>query len=84
MSFQTNISISWSIDFTWNTNEYFEKGSFQIISPSGTTVIIASGIQGGTYSLSSKKFNTTSKKEYGAFGFKTFMKRAMLMAAIKR
>ena len=51
---------SWTIDFTWNTDEYPEEGSFHVMSPSGKTATIASGIQGGTYSLSSEKFNDTS------------------------
>ena len=53
---------SWTIDFTWISDEYPEEGSFHVMSPSGTTVIIASGIQSGTYSLSSEKFNDTSVK----------------------
>jgi len=51
---------NWSIDFTWKTEEYFwESGSFHVLSPSGTTDVIVSNTQSGTYSISSEKFNDT-------------------------
>jgi Leucine-rich repeat (LRR) protein len=61
---EDDISIgNWTIDFTWNINEYtHESGSFHVMSPSGKIVVIVSDTQGGTYSISSEEFNDTSSK----------------------
>jgi agmatine/peptidylarginine deiminase len=47
----------WSIDFTWNTDQYGYESTFWAESPDGTQAIIASGIADGTYSISLDTFN---------------------------
>ncbi|MBF0452348.1 MAG: hypothetical protein HQK75_16720, partial [Candidatus Magnetomorum sp.] len=52
----------WTILYTWNTDEYFDEGSFHVMSPLGTKFTIASGTSGGTYSVTTESFKDTSSK----------------------
>lgn len=45
------------VNYTWETDDWPEEGSFHIESPSGVTAMIASGNPGGTYSIDLNAFN---------------------------
>jgi len=45
------------VNYTWTTDDWPEEGSFYLESPSGTSVLIASGSPGGTYSSDMNSFN---------------------------
>src|SRR6056297_630975 len=44
------------IDYTWSTDFFASEGSFHLESPSGTSVVIASGQESGTYSVTLTDF----------------------------
>ena len=48
---------SWTIDFTWNTDQYGDESTFYALSPNGTQTIIAAGIPDGNYTISLDAFN---------------------------
>jgi len=46
-----------SIEYTWNTDNYGYEGSFHAESPEGTSATIATGNEDGTYSVDLSDFN---------------------------
>lgn len=47
----------WTIEYTWNTDDWPQEGSFYVESPSGTQALIASGGPDGTYTVTLDDFN---------------------------
>ena len=47
----------WSINYTWQTDQYANESTFIVESPGGTQATIASGNSNGTYSISLDAFN---------------------------
>ncbi|RLD58013.1 MAG: hypothetical protein DRJ05_08765 [Bacteroidetes bacterium] len=48
---------NWKIDYTWDTDQYGYESVFLVESPAGTQATIATGVEGGTYSVSLDAFN---------------------------
>ncbi|MEA2105975.1 MAG: choice-of-anchor J domain-containing protein, partial [Bacteroidota bacterium] len=53
----TDEILEMQINYTWNTDTYTSEGSFHIKSPLGTSAVIASGDEDGTYSVTLTAFN---------------------------
>ncbi|MCD4735002.1 MAG: agmatine deiminase family protein, partial [Bacteroidales bacterium] len=54
---ETGPVAGWEITYTWNTDNWAYEGSFHVESPSGTSAIIASGTNDGTYTITLNDFN---------------------------
>ncbi|MCD4791554.1 MAG: agmatine deiminase family protein, partial [Bacteroidales bacterium] len=48
---------NWAIEYTWQTDNWLEEGSFHVESPLGTQAIIAAGINNGTYIINLDAFS---------------------------
>lgn len=51
------VIMDWSILYTWFADGYPDEASFHVLSPSGTSLTIASGDTSGTYTITSNDFN---------------------------
>ncbi|MFN3305838.1 MAG: BNR-repeat neuraminidase N-terminal domain-containing protein, partial [Candidatus Kapaibacteriota bacterium] len=54
---QTGVITGITINFTWNTDLWPDEGSLLLQSPSGTSVVVATNISGGNYSIDLTDFN---------------------------
>ncbi|MEZ5196320.1 MAG: T9SS type A sorting domain-containing protein [Bacteroidales bacterium] len=57
MDAETGLISDWHIDYTWQTDNWPEEGTFLIQSPAGTEATIAAGLDDGNYSISLDDFN---------------------------
>ncbi len=54
---QTGVISGITINFTWDTDYWPDEGSLHLQSPSGTSVVVATNISDGNYSIDLSEFN---------------------------